>query len=117
VTNLSGTDARSLAREGREAKTTQQSRSGPLGYRACPDVRDAARAARYFGGAGEARRTILSKNINVNPDQYKVAGRERQGEDIVQTEHKQAHKNALQRAKIGSRGTKKPMTAKPRKRG
>ena len=25
----------------------------------------------------------MSKNINVNPGQYKVAGRERQGEDIV----------------------------------
>jgi hypothetical protein len=24
----------------------------------------------------------MSKNINVNPGQYKVAGRERQGEDI-----------------------------------
>jgi hypothetical protein len=30
----------------------------------------------------------MSKKINVNPDHYKVAGRERQGEDIVQTEHK-----------------------------
>ena len=25
----------------------------------------------------------MSKNINVNPDHYTVAGRERQGEDIV----------------------------------
>jgi hypothetical protein len=25
----------------------------------------------------------MSKNINVNPDHYKVAGRERQGEDVV----------------------------------
>jgi hypothetical protein len=25
----------------------------------------------------------MSKNINVNPDHYKVAGRERQGEDIL----------------------------------
>jgi hypothetical protein len=25
----------------------------------------------------------MSKNINVNPGQYKVAGRERQGEDVV----------------------------------
>ncbi len=29
----------------------------------------------------------MSKN-NVNPGHYKVAGRERQGEDIVQDEHK-----------------------------
>ena len=25
----------------------------------------------------------MSKNINVNPDHYKVAGRERQGENVV----------------------------------
>jgi hypothetical protein len=30
----------------------------------------------------------MSKNINVNPGQYKVAGRERPGEDIVQREHR-----------------------------
>ncbi|HVR44017.1 MAG TPA: hypothetical protein VMS56_11315 [Thermoanaerobaculia bacterium] len=30
----------------------------------------------------------MSKNINVNPDHYKTAGRERQGEDIVQHQHK-----------------------------
>lgn len=29
----------------------------------------------------------MSKNINVNPDHYKVAGRERQGED---TQHDQS---------------------------
>ena len=32
----------------------------------------------------------MSKNINVNPGQYKVAGRERVGEDIVQREHRMA---------------------------
>jgi hypothetical protein len=32
----------------------------------------------------------MSKNINVNPGQYKVAGRERQGEDIAAVEHKAA---------------------------
>ena len=31
----------------------------------------------------------MSKNINVNPDHYKVAGRERQGEDINQTAERQ----------------------------
>jgi hypothetical protein len=31
----------------------------------------------------------MSKNINVNPGQYKVAGRERQGEDIVHPEERQ----------------------------
>ena len=30
----------------------------------------------------------MSKNINVNPGQYKVKGRERQGEDIVAADHK-----------------------------
>src|SRR5919108_5955361 len=32
----------------------------------------------------------MSKNINVNPDHYKGAGRERQGENIVQTAERQA---------------------------
>jgi hypothetical protein len=30
----------------------------------------------------------MSKNINVNPGQYKVAGRERPGEDIVHERQK-----------------------------
>ena len=30
----------------------------------------------------------MSKNNNVNPGQYKVAGRERQGEDVVPGEEK-----------------------------
>lgn len=33
----------------------------------------------------------MSKRINVNPDHYKVAGRERQGEDIVHGFAKQAY--------------------------
>lgn len=33
----------------------------------------------------------MSKKINVNPDHYKVAGRERQGEDIVQGLERQAY--------------------------
>jgi len=32
----------------------------------------------------------MSRRINVNPAHYKVAGRERQGEDIVQSAQKQA---------------------------
>jgi hypothetical protein len=32
----------------------------------------------------------MSKNINVNPDHYKSAGRERQGENIVQSAERQA---------------------------
>jgi hypothetical protein len=31
----------------------------------------------------------MSKNNNVNPGQYKVAGRERQGENLVQEKDKQ----------------------------
>ena len=34
----------------------------------------------------------MSKNNNVNPGQYKVAGRERQGENLGQTKDKQAFK-------------------------
>ena len=30
----------------------------------------------------------MSKNNNVNPGQYKVAGRERQGEDVVAADQK-----------------------------
>jgi hypothetical protein len=32
----------------------------------------------------------MSKRINVNPDHYKVAGRERQGENIIHQLEKQA---------------------------
>lgn len=32
----------------------------------------------------------MSKNINVNPDHYKVAGRERQGENLNQEKEKRA---------------------------
>jgi hypothetical protein len=32
----------------------------------------------------------MSKNINVNPGQYKVKGRERQGEDVVHRDQKEA---------------------------
>lgn len=49
----------------------------------------------------------MSKNINVNPGQYKVAGRERQGEDILQERNKQrlkAEKKETKRAaKTGGR--------------
>jgi hypothetical protein len=42
---------------------------------------DAARASEEFP---------MSKNNNVNPGQYKVAGRERQGEQLQQTDDKHA---------------------------
>ena len=33
----------------------------------------------------------MSRHINVNPGHYKVAGRERQGEDIIQQDQKQLY--------------------------
>lgn len=45
-------------------------------------------------GDGEVGRSEMSKNNNVNPGQYKVAGRERQGEDIVQERQKHRLKQA-----------------------
>jgi hypothetical protein len=33
----------------------------------------------------------MSKNINVNPGNYKVAGRERQGEDVLHEAQKQTY--------------------------
>jgi len=46
----------------------------------------------------------MSKS-NVNPNHYKVAGRERQGEDIAQARNKQKHAENLvrQRTEIGAR--------------
>jgi hypothetical protein len=54
----------------------------------------------------------VSKRINVNPDHYKVAGRERQGEDIVHSRHKrelamEEKARARQRKKTVS-GTRNP---------
>ena len=40
----------------------------------------------------------MSKS-NVNPNHYKVAGRERQGEDILQTRHKRRHALSLARGR------------------
>ena len=52
----------------------------------------------------------MSKNINVNPGQYKVAGRERQGEDI----NSQQEKAKLNRS-IKSNRRKKPAAQAKRK--
>jgi hypothetical protein len=38
---------------------------------------------------------------NVNPNHYKVAGRERQGEDIAQARNKQKHAESLVAARTG----------------
>lgn len=52
----------------------------------------------------------MSKNNNVNPGQYKVAGRERQGEDINPEKEKAALKRASQPAG-------KPPRAKSKRQG
>lgn len=36
----------------------------------------------------------MSKKNNVNPNHYKVAGRDRQGEDVLQEVHKQEYAQA-----------------------
>ena len=56
----------------------------------------------------------MSKS-NVNPNHYKVAGRERQGEDIAQARNKQKHAEnvARRRTEIGAR-SQKPATRKAR---
>ena len=50
----------------------------------------------------------MSKNINVNPGQYKVKGRERQGEDIVQAQNKASFTKSRQpgtsKVKRGKKG-------------
>lgn len=50
----------------------------------------------------------MSKYNNVNPGQYKVAGRTRPGEDIVQKDQKEAlAKNREKAAKSPKRAAKK----------
>lgn len=41
--------------------------------------------------------------VNVNPNHYKVAGRERQGEDILQAQHRQKHAQSLAAARFQGR--------------
>ena len=50
----------------------------------------------------------MSKNNNVNPGQYKVAGRERQGEDINPQEEKAALKESGKPAGKSSHDQTKP---------
>jgi hypothetical protein len=50
----------------------------------------------------------MSKNNNVNPGQYKVAGRERQGEDIKPEEEKAALKQSGKPAGKGPHNQTKP---------
>ena len=50
----------------------------------------------------------MSKNINVNPGQYKVAGRERQGEDINPAEEKAALRESAEQTAKNSKKKPKP---------
>jgi hypothetical protein len=57
----------------------------------------------------------VSKRINVNPDHYKVAGRQRPGEDIVHEQHK---RELAMREKTRERQRARPTgKGRPKKRG
>ena len=49
----------------------------------------------------------MSRNINVNPGQYKVAGRERMGENLGQEKAKQVLAKAEEQAVRKQKGGKK----------
>lgn len=49
----------------------------------------------------------MSRKINVNPGQYKVAGRERQGEDVVPELEKAKLTKVRKRPVTNQKGTKK----------
>ena len=55
----------------------------------------------------------MSKNNNVNPGQYKVAGRERQGEDVVPAEEKAELQRTAHELREQAKGHKP--TARPKK--
>ena len=50
----------------------------------------------------------MGKKSNVNPDHYKTAGRERQGEDIAQEQHRQKYAQAKAAQRKASRGKSTP---------
>lgn len=56
----------------------------------------------------------MSKNNNVNPGQYKVAGRERPGEDVVASDHKARLTRARPAPASGTRA--KTVTSKAAKK-
>jgi hypothetical protein len=62
-----------------------------------------------MGGASDARLNPMSKS-NVNPNHYKVAGRERQGEDILQLRNKQRLSESLARERFEPRLPNPPYT-------
>lgn len=50
----------------------------------------------------------MSKKNNVNPDHYKIAGRDRQGEDVLQEVHKQKYAQAKSRKARAGQGKGEP---------
>jgi hypothetical protein len=54
----------------------------------------------------------MSTKSNVHPGQYKVAGRERQGEDIIHEQEKQSM--AQEQARLGRQKKAKPGPARSR---
>jgi hypothetical protein len=50
----------------------------------------------------------MGKKSNVNPDHYKTAGRERQGEEIAQVQHRQQYAQAKAAQRKASRGKSAP---------
>jgi hypothetical protein len=62
---------------------------------------------------------MATSKSNVNPNHYKVAGRERQGEDILQTRHKQKHAKNLVRGRstAHTRGERPALIPGPPPRG
>lgn len=60
----------------------------------------------------------MSKNINVNPDHYKVAGRERQGEGIVHEDERHAFEGGQAHAqRVDSKGPQIPNQEKASRTG
>lgn len=52
--------------------------------------------------------SVRGRKSNVHPDHYKVAGRERQGEDILQEEHKQRYRQYEASLRMKRRGPLEP---------
>ena len=55
----------------------------------------------------------MSKKINVNPDHYKVRGRERQGEDIPADRGKRAFSESRKTQGVGMQGGRGPGKTAP----
>ena len=55
----------------------------------------------------------MSKNINVNPDHYKVAGRERQGENVIHRLEKREVTRLRRQERTRGASPAKPKTKKP----